>query len=76
LTAEEKLSQLRSGIQKALEHPGPVLIDVVTDPNAVSLPPHITAEQVKGFGIAMMKLALSGHIDEVVDSIEANIRHI
>jgi len=26
----------RSGIQKALEHSGPALIDIVTDPNALS----------------------------------------
>ena len=39
-------------------------------------PSHITAEQVVGFGLTMGKLVLSGHIDEVVDTIEANIRHI
>jgi pyruvate dehydrogenase (quinone) len=72
----EDPGDVRSGIQKALEYPGPALIDVVTDPNALSLPPHITAEQVEGFGIAMMKLVLSGHIDEVVETVEANIRQI
>jgi pyruvate dehydrogenase (quinone) len=70
----EDPGDVRSGIKKALEHSGPALIDVVTDPNALSMPPHVTAEQVKGFGVAMMKLALSGHIDEVVDTVEANIR--
>jgi pyruvate dehydrogenase (quinone) len=70
----EDPGDVRSGIKKALEHSGPVLIDAVTDPNALSMPPHISAEQVKGFGVAMMKLALSGHIDEVVDTVEANIR--
>jgi hypothetical protein len=28
------------------------------------------------FGVAMMKLVLSGHVDEVVDTVEGNIRHI
>jgi pyruvate dehydrogenase (quinone) len=72
----EDPADVRSGIQKVLEHPGPALIDAVTDPNALSLPPHITAEQVEGFGIATMKLVLSGHIDEVLETVEANIRHI
>jgi len=72
----ENPNDIGSGIQKALEHSGPALIDAVTDPNALSLPPHITADQVDGFGIAMMKLVLSGHIDEVVDTVEANIRHM
>ena len=56
--------------------PARTLIDVVTDPNALSKPPHVAADQVTGFGLAMMKLALSGHVDEVVDTIEGNIRQI
>jgi hypothetical protein len=31
---------------------------------------------VVGFALTMGKLVLSGRIDEVVDTIEANIRHI
>jgi hypothetical protein len=31
---------------------------------------------VEGFGLAMMKLVLSGHIDEVVETVEANIRNV
>src|SRR5258708_4861722 len=72
----EDPADVRSGIQKALDHSGPVLIDAVTDPNALSLPPHISAQQVEGFGVAMMKLVLSGHIDEVVETMEANLRHV
>jgi pyruvate dehydrogenase (quinone) len=72
----EDPDDVSSGIRRALEHPGPALIDVVTDPNAISKPPHIAADQVRGFGVAMMKLVLSGHVDEVVDTIEGNIRHI
>jgi pyruvate dehydrogenase (quinone) len=51
-------------------------VDAITDANAVSLPPHITAEQAEGFALTMGKLVLSGHIDEVVDTIEANLRHV
>jgi pyruvate dehydrogenase (quinone) len=67
---------LSSGLKKALQHPGPALIDVVTDPNALSLPSHIAPEMVVGMGLTMGKLVLSGRIDEVVDTIETNIRHI
>ncbi len=72
----ENPADISAGLKKALEHSGPALVDVLTDPNAVSLPSHITPEQVVGFGITMGKLVLSGHIDEVVDTIETNIRHI
>ena len=72
----EKPADVTAGLKKALQHPGPVLVDVVTDPNAVSLPPHVTVDQLMGFGITMGELVLSGHIDEVVDTVEANIRNI
>ena len=72
----ENPADVSSGLKRALQHSGPALIDVVTDPNAVSLPSHIEPGMVVGFGLTMGKLVLSGHIDEVVDTIETNIRHI
>jgi pyruvate dehydrogenase (quinone) len=48
----------------------------VTDPNALSIPSHADKSQAVGFALAMGKLILSGHIDEVVDTIEGNIRHV
>jgi pyruvate dehydrogenase (quinone) len=69
-------SDVSSGLKRAFEQSGPALIDVVTDANAVSLPSHITADQVVGFGLTMGKLVLAGHIDDVVDTIETNIRHV
>ena len=72
----ENPADVSSGLKKALQHSGPALIDVVTDPNALSLPSHIAPEMVVGFGLTMGKLVLSGHIDEVLDTIETNIRHM
>jgi pyruvate dehydrogenase (quinone) len=71
----EDPADVRAGLQRALAHPGPALVDVVTDPNALSLPPHLTVKQASGFALAMAKLTLSGHIDEVVDTIESNLRN-
>lgn len=72
----EDPADLRSELKQAFQHSGPTLIDVLTDPNALSLPSHITAKEVEGFALAMGKLVLSGHIEEVVDTLEANIRHV
>jgi hypothetical protein len=33
-------------------------------------------KQASGFALAMAKLTLSGHIDEVVDTIESNLRNV
>jgi pyruvate dehydrogenase (quinone) len=72
----EDPADVRSGLQQALAHRGPALVDVVTDPNALAIPPHITAEQVEGFALTMGKLILSHHVDEVVDTIKANVRYL
>jgi thiamine pyrophosphate-dependent acetolactate synthase large subunit-like protein len=68
--------EVRAGLERALAHPGPVLVDVVTDPNALSMPPHVTVKQAAGFALSMAKLTLSGHVDAVVDTIESNLRNI
>lgn len=42
-------------VVEALAHPGPVLLDVVTNPDEIALPPKPTLEQGWGFAIAKMK---------------------
>lgn len=42
-------------VAQALAHPGPVLLDVLTNPNEIALPPKPTLEQGWGFAIAKMK---------------------
>jgi pyruvate dehydrogenase (quinone) len=71
----ENPADVTSGLKKALEHNGPALIDVVTDPNALSIPSHADRSQAVGFALAMGKMILSGNIEEVVATIEGNIRH-
>src|SRR5271168_1269816 len=72
----ENPADLTSGLKKALQHPGPALIDVVTDPNALSIPSHADKSQAIGFALAMGKMILSGNIEEVVATIEGNVRHV
>jgi pyruvate dehydrogenase (quinone) len=71
----ENPADVTSGIKQALQHKGPALIDVVTDPNALSIPSHADRSQAVGFALAMGKMVLSGNIDEVVATVEGNIRH-
>jgi len=72
----ENPADLTSGFKKALEHKGPALIDVVTDPNALSIPSHADRSQAVGFALALGKMVLAGNLDEVVDTVKGNIRHI
>lgn len=48
----EKVADLDRTIQEALAVDGPVLIDVLTNPDEIAIPPKPTIEQMKGFAIA------------------------
>jgi pyruvate dehydrogenase (quinone) len=71
----EKPADLASGFKKALEHKGPALIDVVTDPNALSIPSHADKSQAVGFALGLGKMVLAGNLDEVMETVKGNIRH-
>ncbi|WP_435738149.1 pyruvate dehydrogenase [Cellulosimicrobium sp. PMB13] len=72
----EKPRDLRRALEDALHRPGPALVDVVTDPRALSIPPNITAGQVRGFAVAMSKEVLGGGMGEVVSMARANLRNV
>jgi pyruvate dehydrogenase (quinone) len=55
----------------------PTLADrLITDPNALSVPPHITAAQVKGFALAAGKVVLDGGVGNMLELARANVRNI
>ena len=68
--------KLKKELAAALATPGPMLIDVVTDPDALSMPPKITPQQVRGFAIASTKVVLGGGVGRMVDMAASNIRNI
>jgi pyruvate dehydrogenase (quinone) len=72
----EQPPDVRAALQDALAHPGPALIDLVTDPNALSIPPHVTAEQAKGFALAATKVVLDGGVGRMLELARANVRNI
>jgi len=72
LTAETP-AQVRPMIAQALKHDGPALVEVVVDRQELSMPPTITAEQVKGFSLFTLKAVLSGRGDEIIDLARTNL---
>jgi pyruvate dehydrogenase (quinone) len=72
----EQPFDVRDRLSEAFAHPGPVLVDVVTNPNALSIPPHITAAQVKGFALAAGKVVLDGGVGRMLELARDNIRNI
>ena len=69
----EKASELRGALTRALETEGPVLVDVVTAREELSMPPAITAAQMKGFTVWALKTVLSGRGDELLDLADTNV---
>lgn len=55
---------------------GPVLVNVMTDQNALAMPPKIEFSQMFGFAESMMKLLLNGRTKDVIDTINSNFKHI
>ena len=72
----EKAADVRPAIERAFAHPGPALIDFVTDPRALAVPPHTTLEEIRGFALATGKLVFSGDFAEVWGQAESNIRDV
>ena len=72
LTAETP-AQVRPMISQALQHDGPALVEVAVDRQELSMPPTITAEQVKGFSLFTLKAVLSGRGDEIIDLAKINL---
>jgi len=63
----EDPAQLVDAVKQAFAHDGPALIDVVTAPLELIMPPQVNIEQAKGFGVWMMKAVLNGQANEIVE---------
>jgi pyruvate dehydrogenase (quinone) len=66
-------SDLRNALSSALRHSGPALVDVVTNPNALALPPRIDAKEVAGYGLYVAKQTLHGRLFESIDELKGNL---
>lgn len=64
------------GLKEAFAMQGPVLVNVLTDPNALAMPPKMEFEQMKGFALSMGKLILSGRMDEAMNTVRSNYKHL
>jgi pyruvate dehydrogenase (quinone) len=64
---------LKKSLETALRHNGPVLIDVVTNPDALALPPKIDAKEIAGYGLYVAKQTLHGRFFESVDELKGNL---
>jgi pyruvate dehydrogenase (quinone) len=69
-------AELRTALKTAVRSPGPYLLDVRTDPNALSIPPHVTAAQMRGFALAATRTVLDGGVGKMIELARSNLRSV
>jgi pyruvate dehydrogenase (quinone) len=69
----ESADGLRNALSTALRHAGPALVDVVTNANALALPPKVDAKEVAGYGLYVAKQTLHGRLFQSIDELKGNL---
>jgi thiamine pyrophosphate-dependent acetolactate synthase large subunit-like protein len=71
-TRVEDPADLRGALEAAFAHPGPALVDVLTNPQELAMPPKIELGAAKGFALWAARSVLNGRGDEVIELLETN----
>jgi pyruvate dehydrogenase (quinone) len=72
----EDPKEVRPALEKAMSSSEPVLVDVVTDPNVLSMPPKATIKEASGFALAMTKMTFAGEAEDALDTVMSNWRSL
>jgi pyruvate dehydrogenase (quinone) len=71
----EEPGDVKEAIAEALAYKdGPVVLDAVVDPFALSLPAHVPVHTAMGYTLSLTKQVLSGRFDSVIKTMERNVR--
>jgi pyruvate dehydrogenase (quinone) len=71
----EEPGDVRDALRTALAHTdGPVVVDMVVDRYALALPSHVPVATAEGFTLSIAKQVLTGKMDEVIETVEHNVR--
>lgn len=71
-----KPEEVENAIKECLDYDGPYLLNIFTNRNALALPPKVELEQVLGMTKAMTQLMLGGKMEEALDTVKSNYKHI
>ena len=71
----EEPGDVKEALTEALAYKdGPVVVDAVVDPYALSLPAHVPLHTAAGYTLSLAKQVLTGRLDDVIKTIERNVR--
>jgi pyruvate dehydrogenase (quinone) len=68
--------EVKTAMEEAIQTNGPVLLNIMTNPDALAMPPKVEWEQIKGYTLSMTKLILGGRMDDVLETIKSNYKHL
>ena len=71
-----KPADVKQSLEEAFAHDGPVLVSVFTNPQALAMPPKMEFDQMKGYALSISKMILSGRMDEVLEMVKTNYKHM
>ena len=69
----QRPDDVEGALRTAFAHDGPALVDVVVAQQELSIPPAISAEQVRGFTLYAIRTIMSGRGDELIDLADTNV---
>lgn len=69
-------TDIEQALTEAFAHDGPALVDLVTDPLALSIPPTISGDQLSGFALAVSRMVMNGGAGEAVQMARSNLRNL
>jgi pyruvate dehydrogenase (quinone) len=72
----KKPAEVRDALAEAFARSGPALVELITDPNALSIPPKVTASQVRGLALGIGRTVLAGGVGKMADMARSNLRNI
>ena len=64
---------LEPALTDVLSHDGPALLDVLTNPQELAMPPAINLQQVTGFSLWALRAVINGRGDEVIEVRKTNL---
>ena len=71
-TRVEDPAALAPALREALAHPGPALVDVITNRAELAMPPKITLKEMGGFSLWAAKAVMNGRGNELIDLARTN----
>jgi pyruvate dehydrogenase (quinone) len=70
----EEPGDVNEALKEALAYKdGPVVVDAVVDPYALSLPSHVPFHTAKGYTLSLANQVLAGRFDDVIKTMERNV---